>query len=149
MKQNQVTGVAQRGLVALAVTGLLVIGFAAGPASADPPTEFSVTNTFVALNPCTGLEHEITITLEIREHQGHPNNLTGRASRTGSTSDGFVMNHGVEHLQVNGNTVSNGFTDQWRHPDGSKFKAQGHIVFDQSAGELIVDRFSLTCLGNN
>ena len=61
------TKIGRRAAVGLAAA-LGVIGLAATPAAADAPVEFSVTDNFPAVNPCTGAEHDVTLNLEIREH---------------------------------------------------------------------------------
>ena len=90
----------------------------------------------------------MTINFEGREHLGHNGNYVDHIKRTGTTSDGYVMNHGVENFVFNGNVARGSFTDQWRNPDGSKFKAQGVFVFDISAGEPVVDKLDVSCIGN-
>ena len=146
---THIEGTTTRRTIALvAVTALLFVGLSAAPALADKPTEDSFSVTFPSVNPCTGLGHEVTLNLEFRDHLGHDGNFVGHLSRTGSTDDGYVMNHGVDNFVFNGNVIRAAFTDQWRHADGSKFKVHGVFVLDLSAGEVLVDRFSLTCIGN-
>ena len=128
--------------------GACLVGLGTVPAAADAPARFSDSVTFTAVNPCTGQEHDITLNFEIAEHQ-HRNNFVVHSSRTGETSDGYVMKHGSESFVDNGNVARGAFTDNWRSSDGSKFKAQGVFVFDITNEELRVDRFSLRCIGNN
>lgn len=130
----------------LAATGLGLASLGAAPAAADAPVEFSDSVTFTDVNPCSGLPMKVTINNELREHQ-HPNNFVGHISKTGTTSDGYVMDNGVENFVANRNVVRGAFTDNWRHPDGSKFKAQGMFVFDLTNEELRVDQFTLRCVG--
>ena len=139
----------RRSLTLLATIAVL-IGVMAAPAAADKPVNFQPPpSVFDALNPCTGLEHKVTIHFDVYEHQGdHPNGgFVGRAVRTGSTSDGYVMERGREIQMANGNVFVNTFKDLWRNDDGSKFIAQGAFVFDIKNDEVQVDVFSLRCLG--
>lgn len=128
--------------------GACLVGLGAVPAAADAPVHFSDSVTFTAVNPCTGQDHEVSIDFEIAEHQ-HRNNTVVHISRTGETSDGYVMNHGTESFVDNGNVARGAFTDNWRDSDGSKFKAQGVFVFDIANEQLRVDRLSFRCIGNN
>jgi hypothetical protein len=139
----------RRSLTLLVTVGVL-IGLMAAPAAADKPTNFQPDPVvFYPINPCTGLVHEVTVNVDVFEHQGgHPNGgFVGRAVRTGSTSDGYVMEHGREVQMANGNVFVNPFKDFWRNDDGSKFIAQGVFIVDIKNDEVQVDRFSLRCLG--
>jgi len=138
----------RRSLTLLVTVGVL-IGLMAAPAAADKPTNFQPPPAvFDAINPCTGQEHEVTINIDVFEHEGHPKDgFVGRAIRTGQTSDGYVMDHGREVQMDNGNVFVNTFKDFWRNDDGAKFIAQGVFIFDIRNDEVQVDRFSLRCLG--
>ncbi len=124
---------------------LLFAGFVASPAAADRPVEFTDSVTFVDTNPCTGLDHEITLNSEVRLHQ-HDGRIVVHVKRTGNTDTGYVLEHGVLNLQDNGNVVSQAFSDKWTRADGSKFKAKGTFVLDLSTDTVRVDRFSLSCI---
>ena len=120
----------------------------AAPALADVPftfTEFG--DPFGSVNPCTGLEHDVTINVEVAIHE-HQNNFVVHVGRSGSTSDGYTMIAGTESFVANGNVERGAFVDQWRHPDGSKFRVNGSFLFNINQMELLVDNFSLTCIGN-
>jgi hypothetical protein len=125
-------------------TGLGIVGLGAAPAAADAPAEFSVTFTFTDANPCTGEEHDITITANVSEHRGHDGKFVGRASRSGTTSDGYVMDHGRDAVVFNGNNASGSLNDTWRNDAGSIFKAQGHFL--EKNGEVVIDTFRLRCI---
>ncbi|MGI9605108.1 MAG: hypothetical protein ACR2P0_03120 [Acidimicrobiales bacterium] len=146
MRTTSKKGIIGRLLVAatLAISATTAVGISA--AAADPPATFSDSVTFHDINPCSGDEHEITLNFEIREHQGHKNNFVVHLSRTGTTDDGYVMNHGVETITGNKNVFRAHFTDQWRHADGSKFRVKG--VFVAKEDGVVVDRFDITCIGN-
>ena len=133
-------------LILLAV--LLVALIAAIPAFADPPVKFTGSDTFPDINPCTELPDEITINFEFSEHQAHASNFIAHVKRTGTTDAGYVMDHGVENFQVNANVARGAFTDIWHHANGLKFKVQGVFAFNIGMGELLVDNFSLECIGN-
>jgi hypothetical protein len=121
---------------------------AAPPVLADEPVTFTDSFTFTDVNPCTGVDHEVTIDVVVSIHE-HRNNEVVHVDRSGTTDSGFTMIAGTESLVASGNVERGAFTDQWRHPDGSKFVAQGQFVFDFNEQKLLVDNFSLRCLGNN
>lgn len=129
----------------LAVAGIGIggIGGLGSPASADPPVEFEFSDTFPDINPCTDTPMEVTIVFAVREHE-HRDRFVIHASKTGSTNDGYVMEHGAESLVFNGQVFRQAFTDNWHNDDGSKFQARGVIV--DSTDGLRVDRFTLRCL---
>jgi hypothetical protein len=137
-----------RRLLVVAVTGAMLSTILAGSALADQPITFTDSETFTDVNPCTGLSHEITIDVAVSIHQ-HKNNEVVHVDRSGSTESGFTMIKGTESFVANINVVRGSFTDQWRHPDGSKFVAQGQFVFNINKLELLIDNFTLRCLGNN
>lgn len=130
------------------VAGAMLAVLIAAPAMADKPFTFSDSVTFPDVNPCTGLDDEITLDLVVSIHE-HQNNFVVHVDRSGSTSSGFTMIAGTENFVENNNAVSGAFVDQWRHPDGSKFIAQGHFAFNINQDKLLVDSFSLRCIGNN
>ena len=131
-------------LSAVAIAAVLLsVG---GPASADPPAELSAEVTFVDVNPCSGLDHEVTLRFDVRLHR-HRENLVVTIRRSGSTSDGFEMIAGAGNVVENRNVFHETFVDQWRSPDGAKFAVHGQVVLDLDAEEPRVDRFSLECIG--
>ena len=69
--------------------------------------------------------------------------------RSGTTDSGFTMIRGTDNFVANGNVEREALADQWRHPDGSKFVAQGQVVFNLNKQEVLVDHGSLRCLGNS
>ena len=124
--------------------GLGVVGLGVTPAAADAPAVRPFTVTFPDVNPCTGEEMEVTVTGEVREHLGHDGRYVARASTTGTTSDGYVMDHGRSNIVVNDNVVSSTLNDMWRDADGSRFQAQSHFL--EKDGEFVVDGFRLRCI---
>lgn len=131
-------------LVAGAALVAGVVGGVGSPASADKPTVTTDSVTFVAENPCTGAEHEITIDFELREHT-HGERSIVHVARTGTTSDGYTMKNGVSTEVFNGNVFRAALTDNWKSDDGSKFQARG--VFVAKEDGIVVDKFDLRCLG--
>lgn len=138
----------RRTIFAVVVGAMFMTLMAAPPVSADQPDTFTDSVTFTDVNPCTGVDHEIHIDVVVSIHE-HQHSLVVHADRSGTTDDGFTMIAGTESFVANGNVERGAFTDQWRHPDGSKFAAQGQFVFDLSQDELLVDNFSLRCLGDD
>lgn len=128
-----------------AVAALMASTLFTGAASADPPSDIGFSVTFVDQNPCTGLPHEITINLAISFHD-HDGRFVAHAHRTGTTTSGYVMDHGVSITQGNGNVMVNTLTDTWRRTDGSMFQAKNVQVIDTRTSEVRVDRFRLRCV---
>ena len=137
----------RRLLVAMVSAALFVTALAA-PALANKPITFQASDTFPDVNPCSGEEMQVTINFDVSIHE-HSNNLVVLIHRTGTTDSGFTMKKGIESFIANSNVERGVFQDQWRHPDGSKFRASGSFVFNINKGELLVDRFDLVCLGDN
>lgn len=119
----------------------------AAPALADPPIRFTDSNTFTDFDPCSGLEDEITINFDVSIHE-HRNNFVVHVGRSGHTALGYEMIAGVEAFVGNKGGERGSFVDQWRHPDGSKFMVHGSFAYNANQDEVLVDRFSITCIGN-
>ena len=125
----------------------LVAGVVAGissPASADKPVEFSYSDTFGGFNnPCTGEPFLVTINGDVRLHI-HGERSVVHESRTGSTDDGYVMDHSVFSHVFNGNVHRDAFVDNWYNDDGSRFQARGVLVEREDG--VLVDNFVLRCV---
>ena len=69
----------------------LFAALGAAPAAADRPTTFSESFSFVDLNPCDGLDHEITIVVDVSLHlHGNGNgNVVATIQRSGFTDSGY------------------------------------------------------------
>jgi hypothetical protein len=147
MKNPLTTTNARRAAAAAAIAIGVGMSFGA-PASADEPVTYPGSFSDVDVNPCTDKEITLNINLDFRDHVGHENNFVGHASRTGWTSDGYVMDHGIGNFQVNGNVLHEAFKDTWRHPDGSAFRGVFTRVVDMRTGEVKVMRFDARCLGS-
>jgi hypothetical protein len=132
------------GLIAAAALSVGAVGLIGSPVSADRPVEFSDSDTFPDTNPCTDTPMEVTINFDVSLHL-HGGKQVVHVSTTGTTDDGYVLNHGVESQVFNGNVFRFAFTDNWTNADGSKFKAQG--VFVAKEDGVLVDRFTLRCVG--
>ena len=137
----------RRSLTLLTVV-VVLIGLIAVPAAADPPTiEPQEPFTFTAVDPCTGFEHDITVTITFFDHLGHNNNAVLRdTDRIGSTTSGYELLGGQFHLV---DVFDTGFrlsqTDVWRNPDtGDMYQFHGKVRVVGNAA--IVDEFSLRCL---
>ena len=121
-----------------AVSATLV---AAVTASAGPPTVRQFSDTFVDVNPCTGLPH--TVTINVTQYSVSP--VLDRATHEITTSSGFV-GRGVEtevgpndEMFLLNDTLVNAETGQRAH-------AQLIVVVNPATGELQVFRQTLTCI---
>ncbi|MDH4168430.1 MAG: hypothetical protein OEW42_02470 [Acidimicrobiia bacterium] len=135
----------RRALFVTTALGLLLAGSTASPVAADDPTAFTDSDTFIDTNPCSGLPDRITVHFAGQVHQ-HGDRFVAHISRTGTTDSGYVMDHGVQHRQNNGQVETVQFNDRWRHADGSIFVVRGLAVFDPDTWEPQVDRFTSRCL---
>ena len=132
-------------VAAASIIGATVALVGSGTASADRPLEAVGSEVFTDVNPCTGLDHEITLDLVFRVHL-HDGREVVHVTRTGSTDSGYVMEQGVQIFVLNGRVIRAAFTDNWQNSDGSIFKAQGTFVANLTTGDTLVDRFSLRCI---
>ena len=132
----------------LAMTGCMIMlsGVFVVQAGAAPPERFTETNTFTDVNPCTGQEHQVTVTTAVTIHENNRNFVvTGRT--TVSTSDGYVGRGGDSFVENAGGARGN-LNVQVRGPDGERFRVRGNFAFNANQDELKFDRFSLTCTSN-
>jgi hypothetical protein len=113
------------------------------PAAADPPTVRHVQDVFVDVNPCTGLEHVVTIDTTIYGHGASAHGVATIATSSGfvgrgeetSVFDGghFVLNH----MLVNPET-------------GQRIRAQLIFIGEPGGGppeEAHVFRSRVECVG--
>ncbi len=134
----------------LLATVAILIGLVAAPAAADrptDPTEFTLDFEWDDFDACTGEEIHFDAHLEIREHQGHRNNLTGIAHATGSTSNGYVLKGVQPIVFANHFTLfASTFSDMWTNPTtGDKMHVHG--VYVEKNGEPHVDKLRMRCVG--
>lgn len=132
--------------VAVPMLSVGLLGLSAGTASADRPFEVFFSENITAVNPCTGDEHDITINNVVRIHEHGDREVVHVNDRTGTTSDGYVMDHGVLTIVFNGHVALQTFTDNWVDSNGSRFQVQGSFVDNLNQGELMVDRFRQRCI---
>jgi hypothetical protein len=110
-------------------------------ASAGPPTVRQFSDTFVDVNPCTGLPHTVTINVT----QYFVSAVLDRGTHEITTSSGFV-GRGVEtevgpddEMFLLNDTLVNAET-------GQRIHAQLIVVENPATGELQVFRQTLTCI---
>jgi hypothetical protein len=116
------------------------------PALADAPTVLTDQVTFVDENPCTGLDHTITIFMTVFVHEDHNNNLVVHVERTGITDSGYTMFNGQLQFVNNSHVVVQTFKDLWRNDDGSVFEAAALLVINVNQGEIQVQRGAIRCI---
>jgi hypothetical protein len=132
-------------LALVLVAAVALVGFFAGPAAADAPTEFPILDVFPDVNPCTGDPMTVTFVGTAFVHI-HDSRTVVRSERTITTSDGFV-GHGTDSFVENGQVVMFRQTDIMTNPSGDHFRARGVFVLDLSTETVRVEGFELTCLG--
>jgi hypothetical protein len=128
----------------LSVVAPLVV--VAPVAAADPPTQISPTDTFLDVNPCTGLDHTVTIALTISEHS-HGERVVAHAQRTITTEPTGFVGRGTFSFVDNGQIAKFTSTDILSNPAGDRIRARNVFVVDLSTGTLRVDKSEVTCLG--
>lgn len=125
------------------------VGILALPAMADEPAAFTPDAlVWEAVNPCSGLPHEVTLNPVVSMHS-HQSNGLFHVSYEGTTSSGFTLIAGTENAMRNDNVVRGTFSLQWRHPDGSEFMEQGRFVINFQKNEMLVDALGARCLGSD
>jgi hypothetical protein len=136
----------KRVLIPALLAALLVL-LAAAPAAAHPRTEVSdVVETFFDVDPCTGVVHEVTLSVTFLVHT-HGGVVVARGVRTLTTSSGYVGG-GTSSFIDNGQVEMFRFNDLLADGSGNRIRATGVFVTDLSSGTLRVDAFELTCLGS-
>ena len=128
----------------LSVVAPLVV--VAPVAAADPPTQFMPTDTFVDVNPCTGLDHTVTIALTISEHS-HGERVVAHAHRTVTTEPTGFVGRGTFSFVDNGQIAKFTSTDVLTNSAGDRIRARNVIVVDLSTETFRVEKGELTCLG--
>jgi hypothetical protein len=123
----------------LAVTSAALVG--AVTASAGPPTVRHFEETFVDVNPCTGLLH--TVTINVTQYFVSP--VLNRGTHEITTSSGFVGRGQEAEVGLNdevfvlNDTLVNAETHQ-------RIRAQLIGIVNPATGEFQVFRATLTCI---
>jgi hypothetical protein len=135
------------GVLAAAVTLMVTALALAVPAAADPPTEIPFEVAFDDVNPCTGETHTVTIagTTSVHNHDGR---IVAYTERTITTSPTGFVGHGTDSYVLNGQVEMFRLTDILTNALGDRIRARHLIVFDLSAGTVILQKGELTCLGS-
>lgn len=134
----------RKAIGALVASAMLVVLMAA-PALADKPFTISDSVTFTDVNPCSGLEHEITQDFTVTIHE-HRNNLVVQVDSTVVTDDGFEGSGHETHVD-NGNIDTLTLNFVIDNPEtGAKFTVKAHFTFDIRNDELRVERFVFNCV---
>ena len=74
----------RRTFYAVVVGTMFMTLTAAPPVLADKPVTFTDSVTFTDVNPCTGVDHELTIEFVVSIHE-HQNNFVVHLDRSGTT----------------------------------------------------------------
>jgi hypothetical protein len=127
----------------LSVIPLMVV---APAAAADPPTQFLETVTFMDVNPCTGLDHTVTIAATVSVHN-HDERVVAHAKRTITTDPTGFVGRGTDSFVDNGQIAKFTHTDILSNPAGDRIRARNVFVIDVSTGTITVEKGELTCLG--
>lgn len=132
-------------LVAPLLAATLVFS-GAGPAAADRAFEESFEESFVDTDPCTGLEHEVTVEMTFYVHV-HGDKTVARGVRSLSTTLGYTGG-GTSSYVWNGNVevfrLNDVLTDEW----GDRISARVVFQADLRSEAVRIDQFELTCLGS-
>jgi hypothetical protein len=132
-------------LIAPLLAATLVLS-GAGPAAADRAFEESLVETFVDIDPCTGLEHEVTIDVTFHVHI-HDDNTVARGVHSLSTTLGYT-GRGTSSYVWNGNVEMFRVTDLLTNDSGDRISARVVFLADLRSETVWIDKFELTCLGS-
>ena len=135
----------KRVLISALLAASLVLSLAA-PAAAHPRTQVSDVETFFDVDPCTGVVHEVTLSVTFLAHT-HGGVVVARGVRSLTTSSGYVGG-GTSSFVDNGQVEMFRLNDLLADGSGNRIRATGVFVTDLSSGTLRVDAFELTCLGS-
>lgn len=139
----------RRRLICAVTLATAFVAIVALPAMADKPTTFKPgPMVSESVNPCSGLDHEVTVNPVVSMHD-HRHNGLFHVSYLGTTSSGFTLIAAQENAMRNDNVVRGTFNFQWRHADGSKFVEQGKFVINFQKDEMMVDVLGSRCIGSS
>ena len=113
------------------------------PAFADRPTEVPLFEVFTDVNPCTGLEHTVTVSGTLFRHF-HGDQENHHFAPTITTSSGFVgrgTEVGILHERI---FVVNGMLTN----DATGERIRAHLVgIHDASGDVRIFKGALECLG--
>jgi len=112
-------------------------------AGADTPSAFPFEETFVDVNPCTGLDHTITVTGTLYVYDRGLHGLHDRLDRTVSTSSGF-SGHGTE-ISVDHERIF--VVHDLLTNESGEHELASLVIVRGPDGTVRVDRFELSCVG--
>lgn len=128
--------------VVYVIAALLALAVFPAAAAAEPPASFPFNESFVAVNPCNGLEETVTVAGTFFVYERGVGGLSHRLDRTITTSSGFT-GHGTE-ISVDHDRVFF-IRDVLTNEVGQHVLAQLVVVSD-AQGTLRVERFVATCV---
>ena len=124
------------------VAAILALTLFPAVAAGDPPLAFPFEETFVAENPCTGLDDTVTVTGTFYVYERGVHGLSHRLDRTVTTSSGF-SGHGTE-ISIDHDRI---FIVHDVLTNGAGEHQLADLVFVQDAeGTVRVERFTITCV---
>lgn len=123
---------------------LALIGTLAAPAAANAPVAIPLSEVFVDVNPCTGLDQTITVTgtLYVHDNDGA---LVVTADRTITTSAGFE-GRGTSTFVNNGEVSRFSLRDMLVSDSGARIRAGFILVLDLATGEVKAFPGAVTCV---
>jgi hypothetical protein len=125
----------------LTVAAVLALAVFPTVAAGDPPVSFPFQDSFVDVNPCTGLDHTVTVAGTFYVYERGVHGLSHRLPHTTTTSDGY--NGGGIEVSVDHDSVFV-IRDVLTNEEGQKMFAQLVVVQDAD-GTPRVERFELRC----
>ena len=114
--------------------------------AASAPVIVPFFDQFVDLNPCSGLQHTVTITGTALIEATHGARVV-HVQRTVTTSSGFE-GRGAQTIVDNGNIVKVTLADLLSNESGDRIRAQVVILIDPSTGTVELFRGAVTCVGS-
>jgi hypothetical protein len=125
-----------------ALVAILALGLFPAAGAAEPPMAFPFQESFVDVNPCTGVEHTVTVTGTFYVYERGVHGLSHRLDRTITTSSGF-SGQGTEISGDHDRIFL--IHDVLTNDAGEHILAQVVFVLD-AQGTPRVDRFDVSCM---
>jgi hypothetical protein len=135
------------GGLSVALLSVLLVVASATPASADPPTVEVLEATFDDVNPCTGLEHTVTISSTFFQHDHRGERFVEHGKSILTTSPTGFVGRGSETLVDNGQQLIFRFADMLSNPAGDRIRVRVVLVIDLTTDTFRVENSDFTCLG--
>jgi len=115
--------------------------------AAARPGDFTFEQDLVGPDPCSGVEHTLTITWACRLQQQASGAEVTTCTREIVTDPTGYVGRGHMTQVVNDQILNLTFTDVLKNDAGDRMQGRAHGLFDLSAGTVRIYKFDSVCLG--